>query len=45
MVKLAPGDFATDTARLAGWAGVEMPDLDSKGGSGEEPIYREFRWE
>jgi dienelactone hydrolase len=44
-INLAAGDLMTDKGnRLAGWAGVEMLELDTKGGTGEEPIFGEFRW-
>jgi hypothetical protein len=44
-VNLKAGDFTTDKGeRLKGWHGVDMLELDSKGGPGEEPIFGEFRW-
>jgi hypothetical protein len=44
-VKLTAGDFTTEKGeRLSGWRGVDMLELDSKGGTGQEPIYGQLRW-
>lgn len=44
-VNLKPSDFTTDTGqRLQRWSTLDMLELDSKGGPGEEPIFGEFRW-
>jgi dienelactone hydrolase len=44
-VELRAGDFTTEGGeRLTGWDAVQMLELDSKGGPGEEPIFGELRW-
>jgi hypothetical protein len=44
-VTLVAREFVTDAgARLSGWREVQMLELDSKGGTGEEPKFGTFRW-
>ncbi len=45
-VHLKASDFMTEKGeRLKGWKNIDMLELDSKGGPGEEPIFGEFRWD
>ncbi len=44
-IRLSAGDFRSENGgTLKDWRGIDMLELDSKGGPGDEPIFGDFRW-